>query len=99
MKCDLILGEHNVSNQNGPRVFLVTLNSKGEAVVTLSLLWAETLKDKLRSYGHGCELSVSTSTPGGEANATLNFGLGADVSEIQRIIDSFTIPPLPVVMG
>ena len=88
-----------MSNQSSPRVFLVTLNPKGEAVVTLPLPWAETLKEKLRSYDHSCELSVSAAAPGSEPATTLNFGSDADVSQIQRIIDSFTIPPMPVVMG
>ena len=88
-----------MSNQNSPRVFLVTLNPKGEAVVIVPLPWAETLKEKLLTYDHPCEFSVSATSPGDEPVATLNFGPDADVSQIQRTIDSFTIPPIPVVMG
>ena len=88
-----------MSSEVGPREFTVTLNSKDEAVVILPVPWAETLREKLQAYDLACNLSAAPMSPGGEATATLNFGTGADVPQIQRIIDSFTIPFLPVVMG
>ena len=88
-----------MSSQSGPRAFTVTINPAGEAVVILPLQWAETLREKLRAYDLACDLSAASTPAGSDATATLNFGTGADVPQIQRIIDSFTIPPLPVVMG
>jgi hypothetical protein len=87
-----------VSSFLGPP-YPVTLNPKGEAVVVMPLPWAETLREKLRAYDLACDLSAAPTPAGSDATATLNFGTGADVPRIQRIIDSFTIPPLPVVMG
>jgi hypothetical protein len=73
--------------------FKVVLNTKGDAVVCVPLPDAETFKEKLLQSGFPCELSAD----GGVA--TLNFGPKVDLPEVQRVIDSFTIPPLPVTMG
>ena len=77
--------------------FPVTLNPKGEAFVTVPLPWAETLQEKLQAYGIFGDQAYAATSSDGEAAATLNFGTKADVAEIQRITDSFTIPPLAVV--
>jgi hypothetical protein len=76
--------------------YRVTQNPSGDAVVTLPLGLAETLKEKLSGYGFPSEQSEA---PGSEGVATLNFGAGADVPRLQQVIDSFTIPPTSVVMG
>jgi hypothetical protein len=79
--------------------FRVTQIPSGDAVVTLPLKWAETLKEKLRGYGFPSEQSATAPGAGGGAVTTLNFGTGVDVPKLQQVIDSFTIPPTSVVMG
>ena len=87
-----------MSTAGGPP-FRVSKDAKGDAVVSLPLPLAETLKEKLLGYGYPSELSAAAPGAAGGAAATLNFGPGADVPGVQRIIDSFTFPPLPVIMG
>ncbi len=87
-----------MNNPFGPP-FSVTLNSLNEANVTMPHKWATTLREKLRGYDISCEQSAVPAICGDEVAATLNFGTGANVTQIQQIIDSFTFPPLSVIMG
>ena len=74
--------------------YRVSVTDDGRAVVTLPLDLAETLKPKLLAYGFACELSAAES-----GAALLDFGVGVDVSRLQSVIDSFTVPPIAVITG
>jgi hypothetical protein len=60
---------------------------------------AKTLQGKLNTYGFTSELSEGATAQGGGRTGVLKFAAGADEVQIQRVIDSFTIPPTSVITG
>jgi hypothetical protein len=78
----------------GSSPYQVETDSSGNVVANLPGAMAESLKPKLAEYGSPCEASEAAT-----GNTTLNFGAKADALALQGLIDSFTIPPIPVIMG